>query len=197
MDGINMTSAAQALENLQSGTYGTEGSLLDFLIYDRITLAVATLSHTMFQAPVGQAGRTLADTNMQQAGVVPQGQNWKIHALKISIHGVAPAAAAVQQDLINLLNESTGQFIVNNKAAQYQAPLAEMLGLSLGEVPTITQGNAAFGVVKGITPLNREITLAALTPFQFVVNHWTAPAASLVGYKIRIGLIADLARAGS
>lgn len=194
---IDQASAAQALESLQQGTYATEGSLLDFLTYDRISTLSTTLAHTMFQAPVGQGGRTLADTNMVQAGVVPQGQHWKIYALRLSVLAPVVVDEDVMLAINAMLSETTMNFVINNKATQYQTPLMEFLGMSLGVAPVLTQAAGSFPVVKGVIPLNRQLVLAALTPFRVEINHWTAPDASIDGTKIRIGLITDLTRAGS
>jgi len=194
VDGLG---AQQALANLQQGTFGTEGSMLDFPVYDRIKLVSTTLAHTMFQAPVGQGGRTLADTNMVQAGVVPQGQNWRIHAFKISFFLGISMTDAIQLLVMAILNNTTFNFIINNKATQYQWVLNEMLGISFSASPAITQQSGVVGVIKGIVPLNREITLAALTPFRVEINHWVAPDAGIDNAEIRVSLITDMSRAGS
>ena len=58
---------------------GIGWSLYDFATY----VQAGQTSLAFFQAPVGQSGKTLADTNMQLAGQLPSGQAFLIESIEI------------------------------------------------------------------------------------------------------------------
>lgn len=55
------------------------GSLYDFQAY----AAAGQTSLTMFQVPIGQSGKTKADTNMEMAGALPSGKSFQIETVEV------------------------------------------------------------------------------------------------------------------
>ena len=98
----------QAPRGLQAPTYGEtvrEGSVnipgkVECIwqpLYDSATYAAAGAASTLFfQTPLGQAGKTLQNTNMELAGQLPKGQNFLLTGIQVELlPGVAPEAAAI------------------------------------------------------------------------------------------------------
>ncbi len=77
-------------------------------VYDTLDYAaVGQLALRFFQNPVGQNGRTLADTNMRSAGVFPAPQQFLATQICVDfIPGVLPGvSSAVQADLVEYVND--------------------------------------------------------------------------------------------
>lgn len=187
-----------ALENLQQGTYGVEGEKLDWTYYDSNPLAVATLTNRFFTNPLGAGGKTLAQTNLTQAGQIPQGQNHTVRAIKVWYRSAAAKGTAAVQDLYTMLEQTTVSIKLQNKETMGQWTLQELMGASLlfALTPTVAGDNIPVIQPKfhGIFPLNTPIVLAALTPFEVTVQHHTAVAATLATDILKIGLAGTLVR---
>ena len=70
-----------------------QGGTITQELWDSITLGAADVEATLFTVPLGQAGKTLYDTNMRQGGQLPRGWNFNIMAL--SFHVVADTAVSL------------------------------------------------------------------------------------------------------
>lgn len=193
-----MASRKEALEKLSVGTYGSEGDVLDWTYYDTAALAAATLTHQFFTTPLGQAGKTLADTNLTLAGQIPQGQLMDIRAIKIFYTTNNAFATADVQSFYAMLDQTTVSVKLENKETMGQWTLHELLGAStlLAVTPTAAGDNIPIIQPKyhGVFPLNKKIILAALTPFKVTVQHHTAVAAALADDRLKIGLAGILTR---
>lgn len=185
-----------ALENLQQGTYGVEGEKLDWTYYDSAALAVATLTNRFFTVPLGT--KTLAQTNMTQAGAIPQGQHLTVQAIKVFYRTAAAKATADVQSFYTMLEQTTVSVKLQNKETMGQWTLQELMGASslFALTPTAAGDNIPLIQPKfhGIYPLNTPIVLAALTPFEVTVQHHTAVAAALATDILKIGLAGTLVR---
>jgi len=191
---MNATNNAQqrALLNQQSGTFDSRGERLDWTYYDSQDLAVAVTEFTLFQAGLGTAGKTLADTNMPQNGQIPQGQKFKIHNISVFLSTPRLASADIVS-LNTLLMETSTEFQIVNKRPMGQWTLAQLMGAPLLAplTPAVAGDNEPFSSVGrfvGVYPINVPITLAALTPFGVKVVHHTAVAAALATTVLRVCL---------
>lgn len=186
----------EALQNLQEGTYGTEGEKLDWTYYDSAALAVATLTNRLFTVPLGT--KTLAQTNLPTAGAIPQGQQLHVKAIKIMYRTAAAKATADVSSFYIMLEQTTVSIKLQNKETMGQWTLQELLGAStlFALTPTAAGDNIPLIQPKyhGIFPLNNKIVLAALTPFEVTVTHHTAVAAALATDILKIGLAGTLYR---
>jgi len=196
------------LQKLQVGSYGTEGDAAEWTYYDRIAIAAAVLTNRLFTNPVGAGGKTLADTNLQVAGQIPQAQNFEVSAIKIMytaapfslIAGVPVLRNELSLYAINqLFDETTVAIKLSNKDNTGLWTLQELMGSAFQA--TVAPAAPTWGISQmqpkfhGIFPLNRKIVLAALTPFEVTVTHHVAPLSYVVGDHLRIGLSGILTRA--
>lgn len=193
-----MGSRKEALEKLSVGTYGSEGDVLDWTYYDVAALAAATLTHQFFTTPLGQAGKTLADTNLTLAGQIPQGQLMDIRAIKIFYTTNGALATADVQSFYTMLDQTTVSIKLENKDTMGQWTLQELLGVSTLAAMTPTAAGDNIPLISpkfhGVFPLNNKIVLAAMTPFKVTVQHHTAVAAGLADDRLKIGLAGILTR---
>jgi hypothetical protein len=111
-------------------------------IYDTVSYAAAGAASTQFfQNPIGQAGKTLQQTNMELAGQIPKGQNFLITGIQVElIPGVNPEGAAIT----NFTNDN------------YSFYKAGALVLRIGAKDFIRQGN-----LMKFAPVNRLAGQAA------------------------------------
>jgi hypothetical protein len=82
-------------------------------LYDSFAVAPATAFPaltTLFQAPVGQAGRTYQQTNMLAAGVLPAPQKFSTRAIRLAV-----CNNAIPADLISLLYQTWVRLYVSQK----------------------------------------------------------------------------------
>lgn len=193
-----MGSRKEALEKLGVGTYGTEGDILDWTYYDTVALAAATLVNRFFTTPLGQAGKSIADTNLTLAGQIPQGQLMDIRAIKIMYTSADAFATADVQSFYTMLDQTTINIKLQNKDTMGQWTLQELLGSATLAAMTPTAAGDNIPMIQpkyhGIFPLNKKIILAALTPFEVTVTHSTAVAAGLANDRLKVGLAGILTR---
>lgn len=191
-------SRKEALERLSIGTYGTEGDVLDWTYWDEEILAAATLTQRLFTVQLGGAGKTLAQTNLTTAGQIPQGQKFDVMALKLFYTTSGAKATADVQTWYSMLANTTMSIKLQNKETMGQWTLQEILGMptQFALTPTVAGDNIPVNLPKypGIFPLNKKITLAALTPFEVTIVHHVAPGAALNGDSLKVGLSGILTR---
>jgi len=178
----------EALLNQQSGTYSLQGEGLDFMYYDSVLLDNAILQHRLFTLPRGQAGKTLARTNMKTAAQVPQGNKMEVFSLGFYYTGITKYDAPGFIDYREMLKDTTIDFIIDGKATVFQAPLQVALGVSQSIEVTDTTQFSSVTSQKGVIPLNVPIVLAALTTFEIEFVHHVAPAEALNGDQLTITL---------
>lgn len=97
-------------------------------LYDYQTLAAAAVAtQTFFQAPIGQSGKTIADTNMTLAGQLPKGQAFVVTSLQVEVlpgETIANAAvSAFSDDVYDVLKGGALEFTVGSKLYVQQGNL--------------------------------------------------------------------------
>lgn len=199
---FNVQDQIAALQKLAQGTFSAEGQAMDWTYYDRLLLAAAGTSFTMFQNPLGSGAvpRTLADTNMTTAGIIPTNQNFTVFAIIVGYEAHAQLASATIDILNNWLRTVTVSLTINGKAPTFQKPLTEILGIPMliHNEPAVTVSGVmgSQGRFTGISPLNIPITLAANSNFNVIVEYPAAiGATAIVADYLRIGLNGALIRA--
>lgn len=191
-----------ALDSLSTGTYGNQGERIDFTYWDEDILAAAGLDVRLFQVPMGGA-KTRDQTNMTQAGMIPQGQKLEVKAIKVlytsETTGGIKATAADIQAFFTQLARTVVSVKVQGKDTMGEWTLQELMGLSMAVAlnPAVTfMPPFPEPRFHCIFPLTRKITLAALTPFYVQVTRAVAPTAATIGDRLKIGLNGILTRIG-
>lgn len=195
----NNRSALKRLEE-DSAYSKTAAEVLDWTYYDRLLIdgTTPTLVHRLFVTPLGQAGKTLADTNMVLAGLLPQGQNMKVKAIKFLYVTAAAKATAVVTAFYTMLTRTTLEVIIPGKDSMGTWLLSEVLGVSSLFALTPTAAGDNIPLIQprfhGIFPLNKAIKIGATQSFEIRITHHVAPAATLDNDRIYIGLNGRLVR---
>ena len=190
-----------ALDKFAKGTYGLGGEALDFTYYDTETLVSTTSTSRLFTAGLGQGSpaKTLDKTNLPTSGVMPQGQNLIVNAIKVWYIGTSSKTATTfLVEWYKTLGNTTVEVLIPGKDNLGQWTLIELLGACTAfDVTGSTSVNTSIimPTYKGIYPLNKPIILAAQTTFEVKVTHQTAPSSQLDSDMIRIGLNGILRRA--
>lgn len=189
---------SSAINTLQQGTYGASGEVLDWSYYDSMPLLSTVTSTRLFTVQLGQAGKTLANTNLTSSGQIPQGQRFTIRAIKVMYKTAAVKATAVVQAYYDFLANTSLQFIIPNKGPMGQWNLLELMGVASAFALTPTAAGDNIPLISprfhGISPLNTPLTLAALTPFYVEITQHTAGAATLDGDRLIVSLMGTLVR---
>ena len=181
---------ANALQKLQDkSSYSNQaGEKIDWSYYDTITLISTTLVHRFFTVSLGQNGKTLADTNLVQSGLLPQGQNMKVHALKVAYVANSAKGTAELNTYFNLLNDTVIELIVPGKDSLGTWRLAEIMGINqlFPIIPTVAGDNISQPqpMFNGIFPLNIPWQIGAIQSFEVRLTHTVAVNAQLEDDKI-------------
>lgn len=180
-----------ALQNTQTGMYGTQGDAIDWTYWDAVTIDPLVLEHRMFVEP--QSGtKPLWLTNMVNSGQIPQGQKLTVGAIKVFYGSRAAKATADVTSLYQTLEQTTIDIQLGNKSSYGQWRLQELLGAAslFDLVPTAAGDNIPLIQPRfhGIFPLNIPIVIAAVGTFHIELRHWIAPDEALEDDKIWIGL---------
>lgn len=194
-----------ALNSMNAGTYKASGDVIDWSMWDTVTLAAATQENRMFingrGTTVGAAVRNLADTNViGRQGGIPQGQKLYVKAIKaVYTQDSDDHTEAFWKDWYAMLEQTTINVDIASKASYGQWTLAEVFNQSVGMIlePAAAADNYALGTVNrglAILPLNLPIVLAANVTFDITMQHWTAVNANLDGDKVKIILCGILER---
>lgn len=191
---------AKALQQLQDDSAYSKRAMeiLDWTYYDTFKLVSTVLTHRLFTVPLGQAGKTLADTNLPNASQLPQGQNLKIHALKIFYFGSEARIESELQNIYEVLRNSTFRFLVPGKDTLGTWPLSEVMGTPylVQLTPSVAGDNIPMilPTFKGVYPLNFPLKIGAVQTFEVEIQHHVAPDAALDNDQIRVGLNGRLRR---
>ena len=154
-----IASGASALE-VQN--FGLE--VVDLPVYDDISIAAdtAVVSATMFQTPVGQNGKTYADTNLVQAGQLEGGQAFRVRGFALT---VLPTAAPV--DIIALAQNCHLNFTISSGRSYWLAPCIFLPG---GNVPIINAAATTVAATQLITTSNGFPSVGNVRPLQYPVT---------------------------
>lgn len=185
-----------ANELLEIGTYNpNDGQKLWWIYYDRAIMAAATLQHQLFTVPLGQAGKTLADTNCTVGGEIPKGQNFEVKGIELYYVSDAAKTVAQLQNVIDMFRDTTLEFIISGKSAQLQANLTILFGSPFTQHVT---GGAAGDQLTGRSQFNNmfelptPIILAAKTNYRIEIQHHIAVNASLADDELLVALVGNL-----
>lgn len=184
----------ESLINVQQGTLSKEGEVLSYSLFDTITLAAATTFHDFYTVPLGQAGKTKADTNMVQAGVMPAGQRLRADFIKVMV--VGDTAGMTDTEL------NAWFHVMFNTSVEIMVPGKENLGIwTLTELMGYSQAMAMAATQEGTVPrfsgifrLQVPILLAAQTPFKVRMEHHSTLTDNTDGMKIKLALSGVLER---
>lgn len=135
-------------------------SLYDFAAY----AAAGQSSLSFFQNPIGQAGKTLSDTNMEAAGQIPRGQNFVVEAICVEFFSGATidgtAANGYADDVKAFAENGSLDFVVGSKSYKKEAPLGifpqqyRTVGFGATGVGTVNSQVAAnSGAIHSIVPV--------------------------------------------
>lgn len=193
-----MRSKTSPVAAMQRGTYSAYGEKLDWQYYDQVVLAATTAPMSFFSVGLGGA-KTKDFTNFTANGSFPQSQKMKVRALQFTFVASAAKATADINLLYLALNQMYVEFRIGNKSPVWEGNLGSAFGspIYMAVTPTVAGDNPSIqstGRYTGIVVLNVPITLAALTPFKIDVTPATAPAASIAGSWIRLGMLGILDR---
>jgi hypothetical protein len=152
-------------------------------LYDQLTVNVATAFPSpsiLFQTPKGQGGKTLANTNMTAAGILPNPDRFTIWAIAAHISN-----NSVPSDFQNLLSNVTLELYINNKWWSQGPLVAYPAGRgykvdSVANVGTVPAGSApVFSVTNGVQDpravslLDASITIEQGEQFSVVLTAQT------------------------
>lgn len=110
---------------------GGEYEVIGSALYDYTTYAAAGQTElNFFQTPQGQGSKTLADTNMESAGSLPNPKNFIVTALEINFWpGVLPAVYGAQavaaglNDVWNFAKSGYLEFYIGSKNYIQEGPM--------------------------------------------------------------------------
>ena len=186
-------------------------------LYDFQSYAVAGQTQlTFFQLPVGQGGKTLADTNMEVAGQIPNPKMFLIQSIEImllpsgavnstalpSVGAAADAASALVNDIYNVGKSGWLELFIGSKPYLREAPLMRFppkvkLDGFAGVTSTLTAGAATMSQIAyaawGGRPymLTPPILLKPTQNFNITLNWPAAVALAAANTGARIGVIMD------
>lgn len=196
------------LEQFQKGTYGGNAELLSYSLYDTAQIKSTQTGYTFYSVPAGAVDPSTSTvkksdkTNVTgNGGVMPQGQHFEAHELRIFIRSAAAFNSETYAKLLDLIGNTTIRFKIQGKDNVLLLNLQEVLGNAfMSEVVATTAGNNLYPMnakFSGSYILNIPITLAALTNYGIEMEHWTAPDATLdaLGVEFMISLGGQLLRA--
>lgn len=178
---------------------GVRQSLYDFQTYD--TLGQTQM--TFFQTPVGQNGKTKADTNMTVAGSLPAPQRFLIQAIEVyfypgnAVSATGAIVAANLQDCYDVAQSGWLDLFIGSKSYLTEAPIGRFppsTGLAATEALSDTTTAAASRVTVtdyarfGGQPFNMAPPILLVPTQNFSVSlNW--PAAVPISVDAKIGVV--------
>lgn len=201
--------AIPSLQDLQQYNVNRAGEIegVRQSLYDFQTYATAgQTSLTFFQVPVGQNGKTKADTNMQIAGSLPAPQRFLIQSIEIlffsgkAVDSFTVAAAALPQqadDVYTVAKSGWLDLFIGSKSYLTEAPIGRFpprTGMKLESAlatnsATVGELKSEYASMSGV-PYQMEppILLVPTQNFNVTLN-WPAAVALPSGVDARIGIV--------
>ena len=204
----------QAYAVNRKGQYeGLRQTLYDFQTY----AAAGQTSLSFFQVPVGQGGKTIADTNIEVAGSLPQPKHFLVESIEIYLYpGVDPATentgalgtlaeTEFTNDIYAVAQSGSLRFFIGSKTYLEEAPLNRFppkvcLKTQAAYAIQTKQAVAAdrqdqvsfdYGVFSGRPYYINPATLLIPTQNFIVSLNWPAAVALPSGQDARIGVVLD------
>ena len=175
--------------------------VLSWLIWDSITPGATDVAATLFAAPLGQAGKTLYDTNMRNAGRMPWPEELTFETVRFAAD--PDATLAIQLALM----KGTFSLAIGNKSyldlRLFELPSGGGVHVVAPSVPTLVEaapptypagvfvGQSGVPDQTSVYPLSVPLTLDAGETFRVEVTWPIAPEA----HKFWIGFDCTLRRA--
>lgn len=196
------------MKNLQQyqvnrpGKEQIRSSLYDFQTY----LAAGQTSLTFFQVPVGQAGKTKVDTNMDQAGALPAGKQFLLETIELyffpgvpvdTIASTATNTAKQADDMYQFIQSGYLDLYIGSKSYLTESPLGRFppsTGMRIDQAITGTlaapalfksEYASATGLIYRVQP---EITLQSTQNFNVSLN-WPVAVALPSTVNARVGVV--------
>jgi hypothetical protein len=171
--------------------------ILDYSYYDTCVMSAVSINN-LFKIPQGQGGKTKADTNFTLAGQLPQGQNFKVFALKFFYFAIAARVTADLLAIYKMLFETTVEIKIPGKDSLGTYKLAEAFGIPslVNLVPTVAGDNIPM-VLSGIPGkiiLNNPLKIGSNQSIEIIIEHHTPVTAALYGDKLTVSLNGRLVR---
>lgn len=194
--------------NLQAQTEAVKWNLYDTLTY----ATTGQQSLTYFQSPVGQNGKTLADTNMQAAGALPNPQQFLVTGIEIYFRpGTAVSTVgvpAVNEYAIDTekfwLSPSWLTFLIGSKAYLNESPLlkfpppnglAGWAAIAGSTTADTNQTQVSYATAAGeCFEMNPPVLLTTNTNFNISLN-WPALITLTTAATVKVNLSGLLYRA--
>lgn len=142
----NLTELQAYAVNRKGQYEGIRQSLYDYQVY----ASGGQTSLSFFQVPVGQAGKTIADTNMEVSGTLPQPKHFLVESIEIRFWpGVLPVisqtgvlasqvASNYSNDVLTFSKSGSLNYFIGSKTYLEEAPV--------GRFPPKTYVEADFAV---------------------------------------------------
>lgn len=96
--GLNSPSASQLIAKYRVNIPGKVEVIWQPLYDYQATVAAATASQLFFQVPIGQATKTLNDTNMDLPGQLPKGQMFAVTGIQVDFYPDLEITNVVEDD---------------------------------------------------------------------------------------------------
>lgn len=193
-------SGSQVLADMQRGARSAIGSDLDWEYWDKFTVSTTILEHRLFTVPLGQASKTIADTNLRSAGVLPNGEKMRVYEIAIQYSADSQGDSAYIQSYYEFLKNTSINVLFSGKATQGQWLASRIMGIPqlITIIPTVAGDNVQLNTpdFNGTKILRKKILIPALQTFEVVVQNHIAPNSDLAGDECLISLIGRLDRLG-
>lgn len=179
-------------------------------LYDYLTYAAAgQASLQFFQTPISGT-KTIADTNMDQAGALPAGKEFLVQAIEVAFFpgadpatNTAPAASVFAEDVYKFAKSGHLQFYVGSKPYLDEAPIG-VFGQSFGLEGFAAMADSSTAGATGHTAINYaklasnvyQITPVKLTSQQNfrVTMDWAAAVAISADARVGVRLLGTMYR---
>lgn len=188
--------------NRSNEVEGIRSSLYDFQTYG----TAGGTQFDFFQVPQGQSSKTLADTNMEQAGTLPNPKHFLAMNIQIYLFSTldiatlgAPAAAEAINDINDIAKNGYVEFFIGSKNYVQEAPIGRFpprtgLIVSSSQSDATTPAAALQSKIAyanmggGVYELKPPILLMPTQNFKVSIKFPTAVAVSA---NVRIGVVME------
>ena len=117
--GLMPQSVSKKFEEYRVNIPGAVESIYQPLYDYQTLLAAGAATQTFFQEPIGQSGKTVADTNMDLAGQLPKGQAFAVTGVQVELlPGVGVDNATITDftdDIYSVLKDGALEFTIGSK----------------------------------------------------------------------------------
>lgn len=193
-----LKSQANQLALTKQGSYSDRAQWITHQLYDTLAFPATVLPMSFFTVPQG-ASKSVAMTNMKQAGQLPSNQDYRFWKVEISLFNGGTLGA--QQDantmaFITAMQNSNHRFRIDGREFDLEFSGATLLPAIAG-VGT-TAGNIGRMTAKGEFRIAQKINIGALTSFEHIVTFDSSASTALgvltTACKLQVRLVGELVR---